>query len=67
MMNRELMMTTIRQNDLLGSCNPPIEKNEARARVLAHLISMPIQLKHLVIENFEWLLQIIEYVSDDFS
>lgn len=39
------------------------EKNKARAKVLAHLISMPVQLKHLIVENFEWLLHVVQYVS----
>jgi len=30
---------------------------------MAHLISMPIQLKSLRIKQFEWLLHIIQYVS----
>jgi hypothetical protein len=39
-----------------------IDQNKLRAELLAHLISMPIQLIYLRIEQFEWLLHLIEYV-----
>ncbi|UJR29230.1 hypothetical protein I4U23_010444 [Adineta vaga] len=39
--------------------------DEIRARVLAHLISMTVQLKYLIIEKFEWLLHIIQYAFTD--
>ncbi|CAF4976174.1 unnamed protein product, partial [Rotaria socialis] len=34
-----------------------------RAEVLAHLISMPIQLIHLRVEQFEWFIHLIKYVN----
>lgn len=40
-----------------------INRNKLRAEVLAYLISMPIQLIYLRIEQFQWLLDLIEYVS----
>lgn len=33
-----------------------------RAKLLARLISIPVQLNYLRIEKFEWLLHLIEYV-----
>ncbi|CAF4543994.1 unnamed protein product, partial [Rotaria socialis] len=35
-----------------------------RAEVLAHLISMPIQLIHLRVEQFEWFIHLIKYAFD---
>ncbi len=43
-----------------------IEENEIRGKVLAHLISMTVQLKYLRIERFEWLLHVIQYVRHSF-
>ena len=40
----------------------PIERNEIREKVLARLISMTVQLKYLLIEQFEWLLHVVQYV-----
>jgi len=40
-----------------------IDRTVARAKLLAHLLSMPIQLKHLRIPEFRWLLHVIKYVS----
>jgi hypothetical protein len=44
-------------------CDDSIDRIKARANILAHLISMPIQLKDLRISQFEWLLDIVQYVS----
>jgi len=44
----------------------PIDGNEIRGKVLAHLISMTVQLKYLLIERFEWLLHVIQYVRHSF-
>ncbi|CAF3755553.1 unnamed protein product [Rotaria sp. Silwood1] len=41
------------------------DENEIRAKVLAHLISMTVQLKYLLIERFEWLLHVIQYASNE--
>ncbi|UJR24119.1 hypothetical protein I4U23_027086 [Adineta vaga] len=41
-----------------------IERNKIRATLLAHLISMPVQLKCLRIQEFEWLIHMIQYASD---
>ncbi|CAF0797340.1 unnamed protein product [Adineta steineri] len=41
-----------------------IDKNKLRAEVLAYLISMPIQLIYLRMEQYEWLLHLVEYASD---
>ncbi|CAF3496228.1 unnamed protein product [Rotaria socialis] len=40
-------------------------RNEIREKVLAHLISMTVQLKYLLVERFEWLLHVVQYASDD--
>ncbi|CAF1480169.1 unnamed protein product [Adineta steineri] len=48
----------------LGNSDESIDRNKVRAKLLAHLISMPVQLKDLRIELFEWLLHIIQYASD---
>ncbi|CAF4062206.1 unnamed protein product, partial [Rotaria sordida] len=42
-----------------------INEIKERARTLAQIISMPIQLKYLRISTFIWLLQIIEYASNE--
>ncbi|UJR38484.1 hypothetical protein I4U23_031152 [Adineta vaga] len=42
-------------------CDKSINRNKERAKVLAHLISMPVQLKYLLVEKFQWLLHVIEY------
>ncbi|CAF4024654.1 unnamed protein product, partial [Rotaria sordida] len=41
-----------------------IDQNEIRAKILAYLISMTVQLKYLLVERFEWLLHIVQYTSD---
>ncbi|CAM4748523.1 unnamed protein product [Rotaria magnacalcarata] len=46
------------------ACDQSIDRNKERAKVLAQLISMPVQLKYLLIENFQWFLHIIEYASN---
>lgn len=50
------------KNYFLESRNTSIDINKARAKVFAHLISMPIQLKYLLVEKIEWLYHIIQYV-----
>ncbi|CAF3299899.1 unnamed protein product [Rotaria socialis] len=45
-----------------GSCD---DQNKERAKILAPLISMPVQLSYLRIEQFEWLLHIIQYAFDE--
>jgi len=42
-------------------CDKSINRNKERAKVFAHLLSMPVQLKYLVVEKFQWLLHVIEY------
>ena len=37
-------------------------RNPVREKVLAHLISMTVQLKYLQIEQFEWLVHLVQYV-----
>ncbi|CAF4081245.1 unnamed protein product [Rotaria sp. Silwood2] len=39
--------------------------NKARAKVFAHLISMPIQLKYLLVEKVDWLFHIVQYASNE--
>ena len=39
------------------------DRNEMREKVLAHLISMTVQLKYLLIEQFIWILHVVQYVS----
>lgn len=36
--------------------------DELRGKVLAHLISLTVQLKYLLVERFTWLLHVIQYV-----
>ncbi|CAM4816055.1 unnamed protein product [Rotaria magnacalcarata] len=43
----------------------PIERDELREKVLAQLISMPVQLKCLLVEQFEWLLHVVTYLFSD--
>ncbi|CAF1115066.1 unnamed protein product [Rotaria sp. Silwood1] len=43
----------------------PIDRNEIREKVLALLISMTVQLKCLLVEQFEWLLHVIQYASNE--
>jgi hypothetical protein len=47
----------------LARVDEPIDRNEIREKVLAHLISMTVQLKYLLVEQFEWLLHVVQYVS----
>ena len=37
-----------------------------REKVLAQLLSLAVQLKSLQIEQFEWLLHVVQYVSLSF-
>ncbi|CAF1496216.1 unnamed protein product [Rotaria magnacalcarata] len=43
----------------------PINRNLIREKVLAHLISMTVQLKCLLVEEFEWLLHVVQYASKE--
>jgi hypothetical protein len=43
-----------------------MEGNQLREKVLAHLISMTVQLKYLLVERFEWLLHVVQYVRHSF-
>ncbi|CAF5050252.1 unnamed protein product, partial [Rotaria magnacalcarata] len=43
----------------------PIERDELLEKVLAQLISMPVQLKCLLVEQFEWLLHVVTYLFSD--
>ncbi|CAF3987327.1 unnamed protein product, partial [Rotaria magnacalcarata] len=36
-------------------------QDKLRAKVFAHLISMPVQLKYLLVEKFQWLVHVIKY------
>ncbi|CAF2810452.1 unnamed protein product [Rotaria sp. Silwood2] len=47
------------------ACDKSIDRNKARAKVLAHLISMPVQLEYLLIEKFQWVLHVIEYAFNE--
>ncbi|CAF4780070.1 unnamed protein product, partial [Rotaria sp. Silwood2] len=38
-----------------------MDVNKTRAKVFAHLISMPVQLKYLLVEKIEWLYHIVQY------
>ncbi|CAM4916524.1 unnamed protein product [Rotaria socialis] len=40
------------------------DRDEKRAKIFAHLISMPVQLKYLIVENFQRLLYVIEHTCD---
>ncbi|CAF4190960.1 unnamed protein product, partial [Rotaria magnacalcarata] len=46
-------------------CDKSIDRNKERAKVLAHLISMPVQLKYILLEKFQWLLHVIEYAFNE--
>ncbi|CAF4236636.1 unnamed protein product [Rotaria sp. Silwood2] len=43
----------------------PINRNKIREKILAHLISMSVQLKYLLVEQFEWLLHVVQYASNE--
>ena len=47
----------------LASSVKPVDRNPIREKVLAYLISMAVQLKCLVVEQFEWLFHVVQYVS----
>ncbi|CAF0998932.1 unnamed protein product [Rotaria sordida] len=53
------------QSPMIKSRNTSMDVNKARAKVFAHLISMPVQLKHLLVEKIEWLYHIIQYASNE--
>ncbi|CAF3660703.1 unnamed protein product [Rotaria sp. Silwood1] len=40
-------------------------QDKVRAKIFAHLISMPVQLKYLSLAKFQWLLYVIENAFDD--
>ena len=40
----------------------PEDRNPIRENVLAHLISMTVQLKYFAVEQFEWILHAVQYV-----
>ncbi|CAF3420896.1 unnamed protein product [Rotaria socialis] len=48
-----------------GSCDKSIDRNKTRAKMLACLISMTVQLKYLIVENFQWLLHAVQYASNE--
>ena len=41
----------------------PRDRDEIREKILAHLISMTVQLKYIQVEQFEWILHVVQYVS----
>ncbi|CAM4802124.1 unnamed protein product [Rotaria magnacalcarata] len=49
---------------LTYACDESMDRNRERAKLLAHLISMPVQLKYLLVRNFQWFLHVVEYASD---
>ncbi|CAF4800722.1 unnamed protein product [Rotaria sp. Silwood1] len=49
----------------MGSYDGRTDQNKKRARLLAHLLSMPLQLNYLRIQQFQWLLHVIAYTSDE--
>ncbi|CAF1278938.1 unnamed protein product [Rotaria sordida] len=42
-----------------------VDLNTERAKILARIISMPVQLNYLRIKNFQWLLHLVEYAFDE--
>ncbi|CAF1333455.1 unnamed protein product [Rotaria sordida] len=42
-----------------------VDLNTERAKILARIISMPVQLNYLRIKNFQWLLHLVEYALDE--
>ncbi|CAF4551574.1 unnamed protein product, partial [Rotaria socialis] len=38
------------------------DRDELGAKILAHLISMTVQLKYLIVENFRCLVYVIEHI-----
>jgi len=50
----------------LAPCDTLTDRDKVRAKIFAHLLSMPVQLKHLFIQKFEWFLYVIQYVSIHF-
>ncbi|CAF4633067.1 unnamed protein product [Rotaria socialis] len=65
-LNVNLAITTVEKNFRSFFTTTPKGRNEIREKVLAYLISMTVQLKYLLVERFEWLLHVVEYVSDYF-
>ncbi|CAM4971608.1 unnamed protein product [Rotaria socialis] len=47
------------------ACDKSTGRNKERAKVLAHLISMPVQLKYILLEKFQWLLHVVEYAFNE--
>ncbi|CAF4111169.1 unnamed protein product [Rotaria sp. Silwood2] len=45
--------------------NTLTDRDKVRAKIFAHLLSMPVQLKHLFVKKFEWLLYVIHYAADE--
>jgi hypothetical protein len=59
-------MITLRDFVFLVPCDTLTDRDKVRAKIFAHLLSMPVQLKYLFVEKFEWLLYVIQYVSIHF-
>ncbi|CAF3698932.1 unnamed protein product [Rotaria socialis] len=49
----------------ISPCSSVSDEDKVRAKLFARLISMPVQLKYLHVGQFEWLLYVILYASDD--
>lgn len=47
---------------LLADSQTSTAPDYTKEKVLAHLISMTVQLKCLIVERFEWLLNLVEHV-----
>ncbi|CAM4796645.1 unnamed protein product [Rotaria magnacalcarata] len=47
------------------SCDTLTDQDKERAKTFAHLLSMPVQLKYLFMQRFEWLLYVTQYAADE--
>ncbi|CAF4759565.1 unnamed protein product, partial [Rotaria magnacalcarata] len=49
-------------DQIIADTDTSIRRNKISIQVLAHLISMTVQLKYLVVEHFKWLLYAAQYI-----
>ncbi|CAF3645100.1 unnamed protein product [Rotaria socialis] len=52
-------------DQIIAGTDTSIRRNKISIQVLAHLISMTVQLKYLVVQHFKWLLYAAQYASEE--
>ncbi|CAF1403041.1 unnamed protein product [Rotaria magnacalcarata] len=52
-------------DQIIADTDTSIRRNKISIQVLAHLISMTVQLKYLVVQHFKWLLYAAQYASEE--